>query len=195
MKEDIIIQISEKIRSIRKEKGITLQELANKADVSKGLISQIENSRTVPSLLVLINIIKSLNVDLNDFFKDIQHQSNPGKVIIKRSADYTPFEKEQAKGFIYKRILSQNLRSTPIDIVLLELKPGTKRMHLVKTDAYEYKYIIKGSVQYVVNNEKYILLEGDSLFFDGRQEHTLSNDTATDALMLVIYFFSPSEKQ
>nr|WP_227256257.1 helix-turn-helix transcriptional regulator [Pedobacter sp. MR2016-19] len=51
--------------------GITVQELADKAEVSKGLISQIENSRTIPSLMVLMDIIKSLEIDLNSFFKDI----------------------------------------------------------------------------------------------------------------------------
>ena len=59
MEEDIIIQISNHIKDKRREKNITVQELASRANVSKGLISQIENSRTVPSLIVLIDIIKS----------------------------------------------------------------------------------------------------------------------------------------
>ena len=73
MQEDIIIQISHKIKEKRKAKGITVQELADRADVSKGLISQIENNRTVPSLLVLVNIIRALNLDMNEFFNDINH--------------------------------------------------------------------------------------------------------------------------
>ena len=71
MQEDILIQISNKIKEIRKQKNITIQELANKAGVSKGLISQIKNNRTDPSLPVLWNIVHSLNLDLNDFFKEI----------------------------------------------------------------------------------------------------------------------------
>ena len=57
MQEDILIQISTNIKERRREKGITVQELADRAKVSKGLISQIENSRTIPSLIVLIQII------------------------------------------------------------------------------------------------------------------------------------------
>ena len=64
MQEDILIQISNRIKEIRKKKNITVQELADKADVSKGLISQIENNRTVPSLPVLMSIVQSLNLDL-----------------------------------------------------------------------------------------------------------------------------------
>lgn len=44
MKADIIVQISNRIKEIRREKDITVQELADKANVSKGLISQIENT-------------------------------------------------------------------------------------------------------------------------------------------------------
>ena len=71
MQDEILLQISGKIKERRKELGITVQELADKAEVSKGLISQIENSRTIPSLMVLMDIIKSLQIDLNSFFKDI----------------------------------------------------------------------------------------------------------------------------
>lgn len=189
MTEDIIIQISNKIKEKRKAKGITIQELADKADVSKGLISQIENNRTVPSLLVLINIIRSLNLDMNEFFNEIDQQQQSGKVIIRQQADYQEFEKENAKGFLYKRILTKNVKNYPVDIVMLELKKGAKRAQTVKTDAYEYKYIVKGTVEYQVDNEKYLLKEGDSLFFDGRLGHKPANIGEEDALILVVYFF------
>ena len=69
MREDIIIQISNRLRDLRKEKNITLQELSEAAGVSKGMLSQVENSRAIPSLPVLLNLISSLQVDFNDFFK------------------------------------------------------------------------------------------------------------------------------
>lgn len=58
VQEDVIIQISQRLRHIRKEKSVRLQELADAADVTKGLLSQIENSRTIPSLNVLISLIR-----------------------------------------------------------------------------------------------------------------------------------------
>lgn len=189
MQEDILIQISNKIKGARKSKNATVQELATKAQVSKGLISQVENNRTIPSLPVLLAIIRALNLDLNDFFKDIMTITKAPKVIIKKPQDYQKFEKEKTKGFVYKRILSKDIKNLPVDIVLLELKRGAKRQALVKTQAYEYKYIIKGSVQYLIDGKKYLLNEGDSLFFDGRLGHTLSNPGKVEAQMLVVYFF------
>ncbi|RAJ10500.1 XRE family transcriptional regulator [Chitinophaga skermanii] len=193
MQEDIIIQISNKIKEKRKSKGITVQELADKADVSKGLISQIENNRTVPSLLVLVNIIRALNLDMNEFFNDINYKNQSAKVIVKKKDSYQPFEKENAKGFQYRRVLTRNMKNNPIDIVILELKKGARRSQLVKTDAYEYKYIIKGTVEYQIQNDVYHLETGDSIFFDGRLGHKPTNTGDDDALILVVYFFQEAE--
>ena len=189
MQEDILIQISSKIREARKGKNITVQQFADKAKVSKGLISQIENNRTIPSLPVLMSIVQSLEMDLTEFFKDIPSGNNEEKVLIKRAVEYHHFVKEPVKGFNYKRILSRTVNGNPVDIVLLELQKGAKRNHIVKTDAWEYKYIIRGKAEYQVEDEKYILEEGDSIFFDGRLGHKPANIGDAEALILVVYFF------
>lgn len=189
MQEDIIIQISQKIKEQRKAKGITVQELATRADVSKGLISQIENNRTVPSLLVLVNIIRALNLDMNAFFNDIDQHKPSSRIVVIRQDHYQPAEKESAKGYHYRRVISRTVKGGPTDIMLLDLKKGARRSQLVKTDAWEYKYVIKGTVEYQVHNEVHILEAGDSIFFDGRLGHKPSNIGDDDAQMLLIYFF------
>ncbi|HLX67931.1 MAG TPA: helix-turn-helix transcriptional regulator, partial [Puia sp.] len=69
MNEDLLLLIGDKIKTKRTQKNITLEQLAQKAGVSKGLISQIENNRTVPSLPVLFNLIQSLGENLPSFFE------------------------------------------------------------------------------------------------------------------------------
>jgi transcriptional regulator with XRE-family HTH domain len=188
MQENIIIQISNRLKEVRTQKNITLQELADKVGVTKGLISQIENSRTIPSLPVLMNIIRELKLDLNGFFDTIDFEKKPSNVILKRSSNYQPFEKENAKGFLYQRILSTSIDDHHLDIVLLRLQKNARRA-MVKTEAYEYKYLIRGRVEYSIGKEKYVLEEGDSIFFDARQPHNPKNIGDGDALVLVIYFF------
>ncbi|MGE8293143.1 MAG: helix-turn-helix domain-containing protein [Sphingobacterium sp.] len=188
MEDNTIFKISYKIKEIRKEKGITIQEVADKAGVSKGLISQIENNRTIPSLLVLINIINALDVDLNEFFKDFNSDLDAGPVVVRRKDSYTAFEKEHAVGFNYKRIYTSAMDSSTMDIVLLELLPDAQRP-MVETEAYEYKYIISGQVEYVFQDQTIRLEEGDSIFFNGRLSHTPRNVGKEKALMLIVYFF------
>jgi transcriptional regulator with XRE-family HTH domain len=188
MEEDVLIQISNRIKERRREKNITVQELASRVNVSKGLISQVENSRTIPSLIVLIDIIKALEIDLNEFFKDIRSRESQNPILIKRKSEYDQFEKEHAVGFHYQRIFTRYVSHSTIDIVMLELEPDADRP-LVKTEAFEYKHIIRGDVDYVFEDHRISLHEGDSMLFNGRIPHTPKNMGTTKASMLVVYFF------
>ena len=188
MQEDIIIQISKRLKDIRKEKVITLQQLAEEAGVTKGMLSQVENSRTIPSLTVLLNLIKALQVDFNEFFKDINLQPKDSKVIFKKKEQYQPFEKENAKGFYYQRLLSTTIHEYHADFVLLRLERDSER-DFVSTDAFEFKYLLKGKIKYKIGEETYEMEEGDSLFFDGTELHNPYNTGEEDALILVIYIF------
>jgi transcriptional regulator with XRE-family HTH domain len=191
MEENTLIQISNRIKEKRREKNITVQELATRANVSKSLISQIENSRTIPSLMVLIDIISALELDLNVFFKDIRSKSDHPPILVKRQSEYECFEKENAIGFHYQRIFTQSITPSTVDIVLLELEPGADRP-LVETEAFEYKYVLSGEVEYQFIDEKVILSQGDSVLFDGRIPHTPKNLGQVKAIILVIYFFEES---
>jgi len=189
MEDSTIFKISAKIKEIRKEKGITIQELADRAGVSKGLISQIENNRTAPSLFVLISIVNSLEVDLNEFFKDFRSGANGGPIIVRKKKDYEAFEKEHAEGFLYQRIFASSIEKSTLDIVLLELAPEASRP-MVETEAFEYKYIIQGEVEYDFPDQVVSLSAGDSIFFDGRLPHTPRNISKLPAILLIVYFFN-----
>ena len=189
MNEELILLLGDKIKTKRTQKNVTLEQLANKAGVSKGLISQIENNRTVPSLPVLFNIIHSLDEDLKTFFEDMHDSITKGNVLIIRKGQEKLFGKEPVKGFSYKRILTRSVASQAVDVVLLELKKNASRKQMISTDAYECKYILKGQVEYQVEKEIFTLEEGDTLFFDGRGRHRLKNTGSTEALILVFYLF------
>ncbi|MCA6440936.1 MAG: helix-turn-helix domain-containing protein [Sediminibacterium sp.] len=192
MQEDIIIQITNKLKELRKEKNITLQELADSAGVSKGMLSQVENNRTIPSLTVFLNIIKSLQIDINDFFKDINSLPLTDKVIFKKKSQNQFFEKENAIGFSYQRLLSTTINDQHLDFVLLTLQPNASRP-MVSTDAYEFKLLLKGTVEYVIGDETFIMEEGDTLFFDATLLHNPRNIGTTEAVLLVVYLFNKAE--
>ena len=189
MSEELLLLVGEKIRQKRLQKNITLEQLARKAGVTKGLISQVENNRSVPSLPVLFGLIHSLDESVKGFFENLQDHHSGNHVLLVKSGAYTPFQKEPVKGFQYKRILTKSIMSQTTDIVLLELKPGANRKQFIKTEAFECKFILKGSIEYQVEDTKYELSTGDTLFFDGRARHRLKNMGKTTAEILVIYFF------
>lgn len=191
MQEDIIVLITNKLKDIRKEKNITLQELAETAGVSKGMLSQVENNRTIPSLSVFFKIIQSLKIDLNSFFQNF-NMAEESKVIFKKADQYQPFEKENSIGFHYQRILSSSIGEHYLDFVLLTLMPNAQR-ESVQTDGYEFKYILSGKVEYTIGEEVFIMEPGDSIFFDAIEPHNLKNLGDTAAQLLVIYIFNTTK--
>ncbi|WP_194976230.1 helix-turn-helix domain-containing protein [Aquiflexum lacus] len=192
MENEILVQISQKIKSIRKDKNLTIQEIADRAGVTKGLISQIENSRTIPSLLVLMQIIKGLEVDLNFFFNDLSLDGREAPILVLRKEEYQKFEKESASGYQYERIFTRKIKTGAVDFVLLEIQPGSER-DFVTTDAFEFKYILQGSVKYIFRDTIVELHEGDSMLFNGRLEHNPVNEGIVPVKMLVVYFFENLE--
>lgn len=186
MEGSFLLEVSKRIKQHRIEKRLTLQELANRSGVSKGLISQIENGRSIPSLPVLFSIIQSLSIEVSEFFRDL-NLLTPA-IFVQRKADYEHFEKEDAQGFSYQRMMIRNVPASTVDFVLLELAPNAHREE-VSTEAFEYKYILKGEVEYLINGETFTLEEGDSLFFDGRLPHVPKNKSKHPCTMLIVYFF------
>ncbi|MGQ4828447.1 cupin domain-containing protein, partial [Enterococcus faecalis] len=64
---------------------------------------------------------------------------------------------------------------------------------MVSTDAYEFKLLLKGTVEYVIGDETFIMEEGDTLFFDATLLHNPRNIGTTEAVLLVVYLFNKAE--
>ena len=183
---EVVSRIAQKIRATRLEKNLTIQQLATRSNVSKGLLSKVENSRTIPSLPVFVSIIQSLDISLKEFFHDMVLTNGKDYLLVKKD-DYTPLEREGRSGFHYQFILSQNITNCSMDAVLLTLEPGAKGKPTT-TDGYEFKYILSGSCEYQINNEVILLEDGDSIYFDASIPHVPLNHSRKKVIMLVIYF-------
>lgn len=81
------MKIGYKLKTIRIAKGLTQEELANRAELSKGFISQLERDLTSPSISTLVDILQCLGTNLKDFFNDEEEEQ-----IVFRQTDY--FEKK-----------------------------------------------------------------------------------------------------
>ena len=64
------MNIGQKVRELRIAKNLTQEELADRSELSKGFISQLERDLTSPSIATLVDILQCLGTNLNDFFSD-----------------------------------------------------------------------------------------------------------------------------
>ncbi|WP_428742226.1 helix-turn-helix domain-containing protein [Tenacibaculum sp.] len=187
--DNFLIGIGKRIKEIRKKQNITINTLATNANVSNGLISRIENGRTIPSLPVLLEIISALEIDASTFFEGVEKKAGSKYIHIKKEEQQLIEKEVEAEGFTYRQIFGKNLNAVGFEAVLLTISPNSKR-EKVTTDAWEFKYIINGECTYVIENVEVTVKEGDSLYFDGRLPHVPVNRTQTPCTMLVLYFYS-----
>ncbi len=181
---ELLIRLARKIKSIRSIKNMTLSDLAKQSHVSKGLLSKIENSHTIPSLPVFLGIIHALDIPLKDFFDGVDLLQGRNYLLVKRT------ESPQSKatdGFSYLSVMTQNLHENSMQMVILQVAPGARSTPST-TDGHELKYIISGKCDYYLNEEIIHLEEGDSFYFDGSKPHMPVNRGRIPVIMLVIYF-------
>jgi transcriptional regulator with XRE-family HTH domain len=192
MKDKEIFQVGKRIKVIRQQKDYKLIDVAMKANISKGLLSKIENGRTVPSLPVLFEIISAIGENPASFFEGIQQHSIAPLYFHIRETDYQAIEKEDSVGFHYFSIISQLFTDVTFNATLLKLDPQAKR-EMVTTDGMEFIYLIEGNIDYCLGDECLSMCQGDSLFFDGRVPHVKMNNTTHTAKILVIYLLFNSK--
>lgn len=183
---EIVSRIAQKIRAVRLKRKLTIQQLAEKANVTKGLLSKIENSRTVPSLPLFVQILDSLDVSLKEFFNDMV-VSNGRKYLMIRESEYPKLEREGRKGLDYRYIISQNIGPSTMEILLLTMQPGLRGRPEI-SDGHEFRHVISGRCDFHISSETVKMEQGDSVFFDASVPHLLFNFSSEEVVMLVVYF-------
>lgn len=192
MNHHLLSGIGHRLRQLRRANTITLTDLANRAGVSKSLLSKIENGRTLPSLPVLMHLIQALGLYPEDFFRGLRTEL-PTKYIHRPAAAATPIKKEKdAKGFHYRLLFEQAFKHFSLQAVLLDIEPGSEHT-MVSVEALEFKFLLKGHLQYQIEEEVITLQPGDSLFYDGRLPHVPRNEGTETAQVLVLSLFNQAE--
>ncbi|MCB0641928.1 MAG: helix-turn-helix transcriptional regulator [Phaeodactylibacter sp.] len=191
MNQPVVAEIGKKIRKVRQDRSLTVQQLADRAGVSKGLISRIENNRTVPSLPVLINIIKGLEVEISLFFEDIDQKGEADQILVFRKGEQAARSIAALPGLRYLPILSKSFSDFILQTRVLELAPNTAAQKDM-TDAFEYKYVLDGALEFEVGSQSIALDTGDSLLFDGRLPHCPVNSLEEKARVLEVSMLLPS---
>jgi transcriptional regulator with XRE-family HTH domain len=162
------MNLGKRIQDLRRRRGLSTGELAARVQVTSGFISQLEHSKTEPSLQTLQRVAAALQVPLSYLLLD---DDTKPQVIRKGERNII----HVGNGGLRASILSP-LPPRTLELVLLELPPGgiswTKaQFH----DGYECHLVVRGKVQAYYGDESHLLDEGDSIFWDGTSPHRLEN--------------------
>ncbi|MEQ9287796.1 MAG: XRE family transcriptional regulator [Cyclobacteriaceae bacterium] len=187
IKDDILSNIGKKIKEERKSRGLNLQDVASRSSITAGLLSKIENFRAVPSLPVLLNISKALDLNMADLVENVVSNKEASFLLVKKE-DRKIEEREDSQGLIYESLIHQDISDINFRANIVKVKPMTYR-EPIATDAMELIYVITGSITYGFDNEEVILEEGDTFYFDGSFPHSVKNDQGSQAVLFKVYMF------
>ncbi|WP_298717627.1 XRE family transcriptional regulator [Chitinophaga sp.] len=178
------------IRRYRKDKGLKLLDLSGVTGIKSAMLSKIENGRMLPTIPTLFTIIQKLGVKPETFFAELSAENHFPGFLLMRKEQYASYEKEEgAIGFEYQSILEYTFESGAFQLSLLTLRPGAHRP-AVTTAAFELVFVLRGNLQYQLEDRQFDLSEGDTLFFDGNIPHMPVHTENTTVQLLVMYFFA-----
>lgn len=171
------IKIGERLKRLRLASNLTQEELANRTNLTKGYISQLERDNTSPSLATLGDILEVLGINLADFFKESPQEQTVFKCSNRKLlADST--EEARVELLIYA---SQRQEMEP---VLVTLAPGAKTREDRQHQGEEFGFILTGKAMLRLGRQGYELEEGDCFYFSADRRHFLQNIGDTEAKIL-----------
>ena len=183
-------QIGERLRSSRRERGLSLRDLAQRLGVSPSLISQIELGRANPSVSTLYALVSELGVSLDDLlFNDRRPPERPAPEAGARSAAApaegrgSPLQESAlrqrirlASGVIWERLTTASESGTEFLHVTYEVGGASSPEDAFQRHAgHEWGYVMSGTLQVRIGFDEYILKPGDAISIDSGIPHRLAN--------------------
>jgi len=169
-------RIGAKIRGLRQQKRLTLQELSGLTSLSKPLLSQIENEQVIPPLATLLKIARGLKVDIHFFFEDAGNRQN---YVLTRHEDIREDEKvprqvsnDVVRPYLYHS-LAQGLRHKHMEPFLVEFdnRQWDDSLFFSHEGDEEFIYVTEGELDFHYSNEVFNMRVGDSIYYDSSQPH------------------------
>jgi len=161
--------IGEKIRHLRHRKRMRLVELGSHSGLSASLISKLESGKLVPTLPTLLRIALVFEVGLDFFFSD---EARDHGVSIVRANERMHFSETMGgKNPIYEfESLNYRTPQPHFHVFLAWITPANAgRRH--EHEGVEFVYVMRGSLELQIETNRYVLQEGDSIYFDSIHSH------------------------
>lgn len=166
--------IGQKIKALRKERKLTLQDVASETGFSPALISQIENNNVSPPIATLSKLARFFDVKMSFFFEE---GSGTARYEIVRRGERRIVSRVISRdgtrhGYTYET-LSYRKKNKKMEPFLLTVTERAEEETLYNHEGEEFLLILKGKAEILLDNERFILEEGDAVYFDSTVRHRL----------------------
>ena len=169
------MELGTKIKRLRLQNNLTQEELADRCELTKGYISQLENELTSPSITTLEDILNALGTTFADFFK----AEKEDKVV------FTEAEFIEKVADTHKiEWLVPNAQKNEMEPIRVTVEPHTTLEEDVPHEGEEFGYVISGRVWLHIGQAAYCVKKGEVFYFTSDKPHRLENRTNEKAVVL-----------
>ena len=165
--EQVNEQIGRRIKEMRQQVGLTQQELADRTELTKGFISQLERGLVSPSVITLFDLIECLGSTPGEFFQETKEPQ-----IVFKEEDY--FEKFDEGGNSIQWVVP-TAQGNQMEPLLVVLQPHQKLEEDSPHSGEEFGHVISGRVLIHLGEKKYEAKAGDSFYYEADRIHWVEN--------------------
>lgn len=167
-----------KIKELRLENGLTQEELANRCELTKGFISQIENNLTSPSISTLDYILEVLGTSLGEFFSE----STEENAYVFTEEDFGIKVDDEYNHTI--KWIVPNAQKYEMEPIIIEIEPGGTSFKDEPHTGEEFGYVLEGEIVLRVGKKRYVCTKGNSFYYMANKFHYIENTSSTIARIL-----------
>ena len=171
------MDLGKKIKQMRNQKGLTQEELADRCELTKGYISQLENNLNSPSIATLTDILSALGSNLSEFFREEADE----KVVFTKDE----FFEKDSEGVLWKWLIP-NAQKNMLEPVLVELSEGASASEDIPHEGEEFGYVLEGRIAVVLGSKHYICKKGEAFYYSASKPHSILNKSKSRARFLWI---------
>lgn len=169
------MEIGLRIKEMRLKNQLTQEELADRCELTKGYISQLENDLTSPSIATLIDILQALGTSPSDFFSADDDES-----LVYGENDY--FVKESDGTKITWLVPSS--QKNEVEPIKLELEPHAVTEKDMPHEGEEFGYVLSGKIKLYVGKRTAEASKGESFYFRAGKTHYIENIGNSKAIII-----------
>jgi len=158
------------IRELRRAHGLTIADISERAEISRGMLSRIENGQTATSLDALSRIARALGVSLSALFKNYQTDGE-GAQLIKAGESMEVARRGSRAGHIYNLLSYHQGPTKRFEPFLITIDQDQPPYPVFEHPGTEFIYMLEGCIEYRHGKTVYELRPGDALTFDGNVPH------------------------
>lgn len=173
------MKIGKKIKDLRCQYGLTQGELADRAELSKGFISQIEHDTTSPSIATLVDILQCLGTNLEEFFSGTTQE----QVVFRYEEYFEKIDKDLKNKIEW---IIPNAQKNVMEPIRLTLEPGGSTYPDNPHEGEEFGYVLSGKVRIHIGGESFVASRGESFYFKPDRKHYLTAEGGKQAQVIWI---------